>query len=120
MLAKISLMVLALALSFAGAAEKTPAQKSGELVRHVKMGTTITVVGFNEKLNAFSITINSETAVGPNYAEPEELRRAIGLDGDAQSMMRNKSQMAGSEYQLKKPLLLLTENEVIKREAKHK
>jgi hypothetical protein len=103
-------------VSFAKA--KTPAQSAGDLVRHIEKGTSITVNGFEEKTGAFLLTINSEPAVGPNYATPEELQKAIDFDSDAAAMVKRKDQIIGSEYQLKKPLLLLTENELVRRRAR--
>jgi hypothetical protein len=120
MWAKISgaVLVFSMCLSVAWAAEKTQAEKNGDLVRHVKKGSSITVTGFSEKLRAFSLIVTNEPAVGPNYAAPEELRRGAGLEDDVSAMIRNKDQIVGTVYQVKKPLLLMTENEVIKRGAK--
>jgi len=121
MIAKIMAALLCLLivdLKTAYAKEKTPAEIAGDLVRHVKIGTPITLKAYVEKLHAFEVMVNTEPAVGPNYAEPEELSKAIEFDSDAQAMIKKKEQMIGAVYQLKKPLLLLTENEVLRRRAK--
>ena len=110
--------IFAVRLSFAEARAKTPAEIAGDLVRHVKVGTSITVTSYDEKLRAFGLSINSETAVGPNFAEPEELRAGLDFEEDALSMMRNKEKIIGAVYQVKKPLRLMTENEVLTKKVR--
>src|SRR4051812_29581228 len=103
--------VFVILFTVAQATAKTPASKAGDLVRHVKKGGSITITAYDEKVRAFAITVREEPAVGPNFAEPGEIRKAVELEGDTGSVVKNKEHMIGSVYQLKTPLLLLTENQ---------
>jgi hypothetical protein len=79
----------------------------------VKKGSTITVNQYDTKTNLFVVAIQGE-AIGPNYVTPENLRKAIAFEGSPADFMNQKAQMTGSMYQLKKPLPLLSESEVLK------
>lgn len=80
----------------------------------VKKGASITVEEYDPKMNIFVVSIQSE-AVGPNYVLPEELKKAIDFEGTKTDFMNQKAQMIKSVYQLKAPLTLLSEDQVLKK-----
>jgi len=91
------------------------APAAGNLVRHVKKGASITISAYSEKVHAVLLTINSEKAVGPNYADVKPLLKAIDSQDSENEFMKKKSDLMGAVFQLKSELPLLSENEVDKR-----
>lgn len=72
--------------------------------RKVKKGYEITVNSYDAQTDMFLFTIQSESAVGPNYARSEDLRRAIAYEGSSADFRKQRAQMNGSVYSLKKDL----------------
>jgi hypothetical protein len=91
---------------------------SGDLVRHVRKGASITIISFNDKVHGVLLTINSEKAVGPNYAEVKPLLKAIDSQDSENEFMKKKNDLKGAVFQLKSELPLLSENEVDRRRSK--
>ena len=100
------------------ALKKAPAARAAPSVRTLPEGTGITVIDFDAETNTFLVSLNEATAVGPNYATPENLHRAIGFTGSLTDFKKQQSQMIGSLYQTEKPLPLIGEDEMSRREKK--
>jgi hypothetical protein len=74
----------------------------------IKEGTAITIEKFDKKTKTFSVVIDQESAVGPNYATAESLLEALDLKKTQSSELKKK------KFVLKKPLRLLSDEEVQK------
>ncbi len=75
--------------------------------RNIKKGYQITVSSYDKKTDTFLLAIVGESAVGPNYARSEDLRKAIAYEGSKQDFNNQRPQMTGSVYTLNKDLPLL-------------
>lgn len=89
---------LVLAVPSISAGQERPDQ------RKVKKGFEITVNSYDAKTDMFLFTIQGESAVGPNYARSEDLRKAIAYEGAKSDFNKQRPQMNGSVYSLKKDL----------------
>lgn len=72
--------------------------------RKVKAGSEITVNSYDKNTGMFLFTIQGESAVGPNYARSDDLRKAIAYEGSVADFNKQRPQMNGSVYSLKKEL----------------
>lgn len=86
----------------------------------LKAGTEITVSKYLERSNVFEVTINRALDEGPNWATPEDLKSAIGLEGSAKDFVKRSLRDPSAVYVLKKELLLLWPVELTAREKKLK
>ena len=89
-----------------------------EVEHRIPRGAEITVEDYDAKTDTFLLTINDESAIGPNFVTPEMLRRAVTFSGDHRDFMRQKNQMIGSIFQLKTELPLIRETEMERRNKK--
>ena len=83
--------------------------------RHILKGAQITVDQYDAKAKVFLITINAESAVGPNYATPENLVKALGTEKPVKKFMESLDQVIGNEFALKSDLPLISEADIMKR-----
>ena len=91
--------------------------------RKVQKGYEITVNSYEANIDMFIFTIQGESAVGPNYARSEDLRKAIGYEGSKQDFDKQRPQMIGSVYSLKDDLRVyeLTDvAQIVKKKEKSK
>lgn len=106
-------------LTFAAPKAVTPKAEPAEQL-YIAANYEISVEDYDEKTDSFSVTMTKESAIGPNFVTPENLRQGIAFPGDLASFMRQKSQMMGSIYQLKKKMPLIREDEMDRRNKKAK
>ena len=83
--------------------------------RSINKGAEITVDQYDKKAKVFLIIINKESAVGPNYATPEALAKAIGSEKSDSRFKEGISQLIGAEFTLKSDLPLLSEEKALER-----
>lgn len=97
-----------------------PAIAEENFKRSVKKGAEVTVNMHDAKTDTFLLTITGESAVGPNYAKSDEFRKAIAYEGSKEDFKKQRPQMSGSVYQLKKdlPLLELSEYATLVKKSK--
>lgn len=86
----------------------------------IKKGFDVTVNSYDPQTDTFLLTINSEPAVGPNYVTSEAFRKAISYEGSKEDFIKQRPQMTGSVYSLKKSLPLLELSELAKLTKKKK
>ena len=82
----------------------------------LKPGAEITVESYLPGPDLFRLQFNPEPDVGPNYATPEDLRFAIGIEGSVKEFVKKNSHGAGGIYVLKKELPLARLRELKERE----
>ena len=73
----------------------------------IKAGAEITVSGYNPQFEVFLVTINETPAIGPNYASANDLHRALEHEGSLKDFIKNKDQLLGSIFTLKKDLKMV-------------
>lgn len=86
----------------------------------IKKGATISVTKWYPANNAFLVELPKEPAVGPNYATPDDLQSAIGMEGTVTEFIKQMQRDPSAIYALKEPLMLLEENEFKLRATKRK
>jgi len=116
-------LLVAVFLTFAFFAPPAPAEAAGkkqnkEEIRKIKKGFDVTVNSYDEATDTFLITINSEPDNGPNYVTPESFRQAIKYEGGKTDFNKQRAQMIGSVYALKKDLPLLELTDLAARKKK--
>lgn len=100
--------------SLAGQPErpKTDAEKQWENERAkglwIKKGAEITVEAYLKKYKVYSLKLNKEPDVGPNYATAENLVKGIGLSEGEQKFKMRPELIIGNIYQLKENLRLVS------------
>jgi hypothetical protein len=106
--------LLSFILFFSPAFAITPPEgMSKRIVMH--KGVEITVGDYIAPADVFELTINKEPAVGPNFATPEALKKAVGLTGTTQDFIKKMQREPNSVYVLRADLPLLWDQEVVER-----
>jgi hypothetical protein len=85
-----------------------------------KTGSAISIVAYHPDEDAFVFQLDRETAIGPNYATPEALQKAIDVEGTKEEFIRKMLKDKDVSYVTRKPLPQLKEEEVAARKKKSK
>jgi hypothetical protein len=82
----------------------------------IQKGAAIEVVGFDAVAQVVEVKIVNESAVGPNYADKQDLVQAAGLtEGQKERFQKNPLSLKGVVLNLKKNLKILNYFELKKR-----
>jgi hypothetical protein len=95
---------------------KTRESKSYRL----RANTGIYIVKYDSLSKSFLVRIEGEPAVGPNITTLEWLIEAIDNGSSVKTFKRHPKRLVGGFFKLRKPLWLLTEDELVDRSTKLK
>jgi hypothetical protein len=86
----------------------------------IRENTGVYVVKFDSKTKTYLVRIEGEPAVGPNITTLEWLIEAIDNGSSVKTFKRHPKRLVGGFFKLRKPLWLLTEDELVDRSTKLK
>jgi hypothetical protein len=84
----------------------------------IKAGTEITVNDYHKDTDVFMVTMNAEPDIGPNFATSTALWKALEFEGSVKQFVKNKDQLIGSIFTLKKELPLVDPQDLVKKYKK--
>jgi len=86
----------------------------------IRENTGIYIVRFESSTKTYLVRIEGEPAVGPNITTLEWLVEAIDNGSSVKDFKRYPKRLVGGYFKIKKPLWLLTEDELVARSTKVK
>ena len=110
----LTTLLLALPTAFAVTPLKTTPPREA-----LRAGSQVTLSHYIEASDAFEVEVPSSPGIGPNYAAPEDLRSALGLNISVAEFRKKSLRDLGTEFVLHRDLVLLWPVE-LKIRARHK